>query len=106
MSTTEICTYCGGEKTSCPDCSRSVHVSELTPAGCTFCAPILCPVCETRSLRVSGCLCGQCHGLEDVLRLTAEQNNPVAVAIDLSPIESLAAAIAVPAATRRFRLAS
>jgi hypothetical protein len=94
MPTTEICTYCGGKKTSCPECNRFVHVSELTAAGCTFCAPLLCPVCQTRALRVSGCYCGLSHGPEDVARLLAEQNIPVE--IDLPPIETIAAALAMP----------
>jgi hypothetical protein len=56
-----VCSFCGGTKTVCGECNRTVHVVELTPGGCTFCSPILCPHCHTRALAVSGCRCGRSH---------------------------------------------
>ena len=91
MPTSATCTYCGQGKTDCPECHRSIHVSELTDGGCTFCAPLLCPICYTRALKVSGCLCGASHGREDMPLLPAVQD--IQVEIDLPQIEPLAAGV-------------
>jgi hypothetical protein len=103
MPTTEYCSYCGGAKTDCPKCNRTVHVDELQNGGCTFCDPTLCPQCHTRALPVSGCLCGLSLHLLLPEPPRKEINAPIAllvpeppIGIALPPLEPLPAPLVPP----------